>query len=120
MVENVLNIYLSYDDDFDEGPIDGGYGLAERTKSALKKPSMFQVVMLNDDFTPMEFVVEILEIFFRKNREEATIIMLKVHTEGRAICGIYPKDIAETKAMQVNQYSKDSDHPLLCEVECVE
>ena len=65
----------------------------------------------------MEFVIEVLEMFFGMNREKATQIMLAVHTQGKGVCGIYPKDIAETKSMQVNQYARESGHPLLCEVE---
>lgn len=78
---------------------------------------MYQVVLLNDDYTPMEFVVELLERFFGKTRESATRIMLKVHTEGKGVCGIYTRDIAETKAAVVNKYSRDHQHPLLCDVE---
>ncbi|MGB5325104.1 MAG: ATP-dependent Clp protease adapter ClpS [Pseudomonadales bacterium] len=85
----------------------------------LKTPSMYQVVMLNDDYTPMEFVVEVLETFFSFDREAATRLMLTVHTSGRAVCGVFTRDIAETKAAQVNQYSQENQHPLLCEVEAL-
>ena len=83
----------------------------------LEVPSMYNVVMFNDDFTPMEFVVEVLETFFNKDREAATRVMLTVHTVGKAVCGSYTRDIAETKAAQVNQYARESQHPLLCEIE---
>ncbi len=73
--------------------------------------------MINDDYTPMEFVVEVLEVFFGMKREKATQVMLTVHTQGRAVCGVYTRDIAETKAMQVNQYARENQHPLLCEIE---
>ena len=86
-------------------------------KPALKRPSLYKVLMLNDDFTPMDFVVEVLMRFFAMNEEKATQIMLAVHTEGKAVCGVYTRDIAETKAAQVNQYSSECDHPLLCEIE---
>ena len=86
-------------------------------KPALKRPSMYQVVMLNDDFTPMHFVVEVLVRFFAMNEEKATQVMLAVHTQGKAVCGIYSKDIAETKVAQVNEYSAECDHPLLCELQ---
>ena len=86
-------------------------------KPDLKEPPMYQVVLLNDDFTPMEFVVEVLETFFNKDREAATRVMLTVHTMGKAVCGSYTRDIAETKAAQVNQYARESQHPLLCEIE---
>ena len=83
----------------------------------LEIPSMYNVVMFNDDFTPMEFVVEVLETFFNKDREAATRVMLTVNTMGKAVCGSYTRDIAETKAAQVNQYARESQHPLLCEIE---
>lgn len=102
---------LSEEDHID----DGGLAL-ETAKPQLKPPSMFKVLMMNDDYTPMEFVVEVLRSFFGKTEEQATQIMLTVHTEGAAICGMFTKDIAETKAMMVNQYARDSQHPLLCEV----
>ena len=87
----------------------------EATKTAKPKPpSMYRVVLLNDDFTPMEFVVDVLERFFNKNREQATQIMLQVHTEGSGVCGIYPHGIAETKVSQVLAYSNEYQHPLQC------
>ena len=91
--------------------------VVEQSRPKLKKPRMFQVVLLNDDYTPMEFVVELIEQFFYKSRENATQIMLKIHTEGKGVCGIYTEDVAVTKAAVVNQYSLDHQHPLLCEVE---
>ena len=91
--------------------------VVEQSRPKLKKPRMFQVVLLNDDYTPMEFVVELIEQFFYKSRENATQIMLKIHTEGKGVCGIYTEDVAETKAAVVNQYSLDHQHPLLCAVE---
>ena len=86
----------------------------------LKRPDMYRVVLLNDDYTPMEFVVEILEIFFNLDRERATQVMLAVHMKGKGVCGVYTKDIAETKAAQVNQCARDHEHPLMCEVEPLE
>ena len=91
--------------------------VVEESRPKLKKPRMFQVVLLNDDYTPMEFVVELIEQFFYKSRENATRIMLKIHTEGKGVCGIYTEDVAETKAAVVNKYSMDNQHPLLCEIE---
>jgi ATP-dependent Clp protease adaptor protein ClpS len=79
-----------------------------------KLPPMFKVLLLNDDYTPMEFVVETIERFFNKSREQATQIMLKVHTEGAGVCGIYPQDIAETKMNQVISHARQSQHPLQC------
>jgi ATP-dependent Clp protease adaptor protein ClpS len=98
------------------GEDDGGLAIAP-AKPALKRPPLYKVVLLNDDYTPMEFVVDVLEQFFGLNRERATQIMLAVHTQGKGVCGIYPRDIAETKAAQVNQHARDNGHPLLCEVE---
>ena len=102
----------------DEGDHDRDSGLATVTaKPELKRPPMFKVVLLNDDYTPMEFVVHILEKFFAMNREKATQIMLTVHTEGAATVGIYPRDVAETKSEQVNQYAQENNHPLISTVE---
>ena len=92
--------------------------IPEKTK--LAPPSMYQVLLLNDDFTPMDFVVEVLEKFFGMPEGRATQIMLTVHTQGKAVCGVYSKDIAETKAQQVNEYSRENDHPLLCKTEKVD
>ena len=82
-----------------------------------KLPEMFKVLLLNDDYTPMEFVVETIQRFFNKTREQATQIMLKVHTEGVGVCGVYPQDIAETKLQQVLNAAKEAQHPLQCVIE---
>ena len=96
----------------------GDDGLAlEEARPKLKRPSLYKVVLLNDDFTPMEFVVEILERFFAMGREKATQIMLHVHTRGKGVCGVYTHDVAETKVAQVNEYSRKHQHPLLCTME---
>lgn len=89
----------------------------EEARPKLKKPPLYQVVLLNDDYTPMEFVVEILQIFFNLGREDATRIMLNVHKLGKGVCGVYSKDIAETKVAQVNDYSRQHQHPLMCTLE---
>ena len=94
----------------------GGLAL-EEAKPKLKKPPLYRVVLMNDDYTPMEFVVYILENFFTMNREKATQIMLHVHTKGKGICGVFSYDIAETKVTQVNDYSRENQHPLLCQLE---
>ena len=86
-------------------------------KPALERPSRYQVVMMNDDYTPMHFVVEVLTTFFTMSEEQATQVMLAVHTQGKAVCGVFTKDVAETKVAQVNQYSAECDHPLLCELQ---
>lgn len=83
----------------------------------VKPPPLYRVILLNDDYTPMEFVVNILCKFFAMSVEAATAVMLKVHTEGKGVCGVFPKEIAETKAVLVNEYARDSEHPLLCDIE---
>ena len=103
----------------EEADSEGGLALQE-SKPELKRPPLFKVVLINDDYTPMEFVVEVLEVFFRMNREQATHVMLTVHTKGKGVCGVYTRDIAETKAAQVNQYARENGHPLLCEIEASE
>lgn len=99
-----------------ESHSDGGLAVQE-ARPKLKKPPMYKVVLINDDFTPMEFVVHVLERFFRKEREQAMRIMLHVHTQGRGLCGVYNREIAETKVAQVNDYSRSNNHPLLCTME---
>jgi len=95
---------------------DDGLALQE-AKPKLKRPPMYKVILLNDDYTPMEFVVHILEAFFGMDRERATHVMLNVHTQGKGICGLFTRDIAETKVSQVNDYSRQNEHPLLCTLE---
>ena len=89
----------------------------ERVESELMPPSMYKVVLNNDDYTPMDFVIEVLQVFFRKNEQEATDIMLTIHHQGKGICGIFPFGIAETKVIQVNQFARQNQHPLLCSLE---
>jgi ATP-dependent Clp protease adaptor protein ClpS len=91
--------------------------LLEAQRSKLKPPPMFKVMLLNDDYTPMEFVVVVLQKFFSMTRERATQVMLKVHREGIGICGIYPRDVASTKVQQVAAYSRKHQHPLQCVME---
>ena len=93
-------------------------GLAvQEAKPKLKRPPQYKVLLLNDDYTPMEFVVHILEDFFSMNREKATQVMLNVHTKGMGVCGVYSRDIAETKVELVNTYARESQHPLKCAME---
>jgi ATP-dependent Clp protease adaptor protein ClpS len=80
-------------------------------------PPMWQVVLLNDDYTPMEFVILVLQKFFGKGREQAIQIMLRVHNEGRSVCGVYPRDVAATRVVQVCQYAREQQHPLQCIME---
>ncbi len=91
--------------------------LSEASEPELKRPKKYKVIIINDDYTPMEFVVDVLATFFGMNEVKATQIMLEVHKKGQGLCGVYTKDIAETKAAQVNQYSQNNEHPLLCEIE---
>lgn len=91
--------------------------LLEVEKSKSKPPKLYKVILLNDDYTTMDFVIEVLQRFFSMTRERATQVMLKVHQEGSAVCGIYPKDIAETKVAQVTEFAKQHQHPLRCELE---
>ena len=89
----------------------------ESKKAKVKQPPMFKVLLLNDDYTPMDFVVVVLQKFFALSREKATQVMLKVHREGIGVCGVYPKDVAATKVEQVKSYSKQHQHPLQCVME---
>lgn len=95
---------------------DDGVAIQE-AKPQLKQPPMFKVVMLNDDYTPMEFVIEVLEQYFSMDKARATQIMLHVHTRGRGICGVFTRDVAETKAAQVMDYARAQSHPLMCTIE---
>jgi ATP-dependent Clp protease adaptor protein ClpS len=97
----------TYDDDV----------VVQEAKPKLKRPPLYKVVLLNDDYTPMDFVVQVLEIFFGMNRELATRVMLQVHIKGKGICGTYSREIAETKVAQVNNYARENEHPLLCMME---
>lgn len=115
---NLSGINLTLVDMSDEHEFDDDQGLAiEEARPKLKRPPMYKVVLLNDDYTPMEFVVQILETFFSMDREKATRVMLNVHTKGKGVCGIFTRDVAETKVKQVNEYSRNHQHPLLCDLE---
>jgi ATP-dependent Clp protease adaptor protein ClpS len=102
--------------DDEEGDHVAGYE-AVAVKPKLEKPPLYKVVLINDDYTPMDFVVDVLRSFFSFNVEKATQVMLKVHTEGKGVCGVFSKDVAETKSSQVNDYSRECEQPLLCSVE---
>jgi ATP-dependent Clp protease adaptor protein ClpS len=100
---------------------EGGDSLVlDRITDKIKPPQMYQVLMLNDDFTPMEFVVLVIQEFFSKDRESATQIMLKIHLDGKAVCGVYSKDVAATKVDQVSDAARQAGHPLQCVCEPVE
>lgn len=89
----------------------------QENEPSVKQPPLYRVVLLNDDYTPMEFVVEVLQTFFRMDREQATQVMLHVHTRGKGVCGEFSRDVAETKVDQVNEYAREHDHPLMCTLE---
>jgi ATP-dependent Clp protease adaptor protein ClpS len=95
---------------------DSGTAVAEAAPQ-VKQPPLFQVILLNDDYTPMEFVVDVLERFFSMSRTNATRVMLEVHTKGKGVCGVFTYEIAETKVAQVTTYARDHQHPLMCTLE---
>jgi ATP-dependent Clp protease adaptor protein ClpS len=94
-----------------------GSALLEATRAEAAPPGRFQVILLNDDFTPMDFVVYVLQEFFPLNQETATQVMLQIHTRGRGVCGVYSREVAESKINQVNDFSRQNHHPLLCIME---
>ncbi len=94
-----------------------GDSLLEVEKAKVKPPSLYKVLLLNDDYTPMDFVVSVLQKFFSMNREQASQIMLKVHKEGMGVCGVFPRDVAATKVEQVISFSRQHQHPLQCVME---
>ncbi|MEZ5655470.1 MAG: ATP-dependent Clp protease adapter ClpS [Sphingobium sp.] len=102
------------DDDGSNGP---GVGIATRTRARTKRPSLYKVLMLNDDYTPMEFVVHVLQRFFKMDMEEATRVMLHVHQRGVGVCGIFSYEVAETKVNQVMDFARENQHPLQCTLE---
>ncbi len=104
------------DDERPGGP-DRGTSVITRTKPKTKKPSLYRVLLLNDDYTPMEFVIHVLERFFQKDREAATRIMLHVHQHGVGECGVYTYEVAETKVTQVMDFARQHQHPLQCVME---
>lgn len=96
---------------------EGQVGIATKTRARPKKPSQYKVLMLNDDYTPMEFVVMCLKRFFRMDLEQATRVMLHVHQKGVGVCGVYPYEVAETKVNQVMDFARENQHPLQCTLE---
>ena len=113
MIEFVIQ--ASDGDRVDDG--DSGVGVATKTRTRTKTPSPYQVLMLNDDYTPMEFVVHVLQSFFKMSIEDATRVMLHVHQRGVGVCGIFPYEVAETKVAQVTDFARDNQHPLQCTLE---
>tara|TARA_B100001013_G_scaffold332471_1_gene248722 strand:+ start:121 stop:486 length:366 start_codon:yes stop_codon:yes gene_type:complete len=105
------------EDDFE----DSGTDIAVATvKPKIKKPPLYRVIIFNDDYTPMEFVVYVLQTFFGIDRDKATQIMLEVHTNGKGVCGIFTKEVAETRSAQVNNFARENEHPLISEIEPVD
>ena len=102
-----------FDDDNDH---DSGL-MVQEARPKVAEPKRYKVILVNDDFTPMEFVVHILTVFFNLNEEKATRVMLAVHTKGKGVCGVFAKDVAETKVVQVNEFARENQHPLLCTME---
>lgn len=117
---DALQLRASANDPADnEGPGEGDaqLGVATKTRAKPKKPSQYKVLLLNDDYTPMEFVVMVLKRFFRMDLEEATRVMLHVHQRGVGVCGIFPYEVAETKVNQVMDFARQNQHPLQCTLE---
>lgn len=114
---DIHKFVLSADEDKTEHTGRTEIGVLTRTRAKLKKPSMYRVLLLNDDFTPMDFVVHVLEKFFSKNRQEATEIMLQVHRRGVGVCGVFSYEVAETKVNLVMDYARKNEHPLQCTME---
>ncbi len=110
-------IIASGDDEKDGGDGDSGTAVVTKTRPKIKRPNMYRVLLLNDDYTPMEFVVHVLERFFQKTRDEATRVMLHVHHHGVGECGIYTYEVAETKVTQVMDFARKHQHPLQCVME---
>jgi len=120
MATPALRLMAAGENDEGGGDDDGGdgdTGVITRTRTRTKKPSLYKVLLLNDDYTPMEFVVHVLERFFNKGREEATRIMLHVHQHGVGVCGLYTYEVAETKVTQVMDFARQHQHPLQCTME---
>ena len=111
-----LLIRAAGDDDKVDDP-GTGLGVATRTRTRTKTPSPYKVLMLNDDYTPMEFVVQVLQLFFKMNIEDATRVMLHVHQRGVGVCGVFTYEVAETKVAQVIDYARQNQHPLQCTLE---
>ncbi|MGI9351486.1 MAG: ATP-dependent Clp protease adapter ClpS [Rhizobiaceae bacterium] len=114
---NEIQLIWMQDDEDNPDESDPGTGLATKTRAKTKKPSLYRVLLLNDDFTPMEFVVHVLERFFSKTQEQATQIMLHVHNNGVGECGVFTYEVAETKVTQVMDFAQKHQHPLQCVME---
>ena len=112
-----MTFHMGPDNDKDMGPGGPGVGLATRTRPKTQKPSQYKVLLLNDDYTPMEFVVHVLKAFFQMDTDQATRVMLHVHQKGVGVCGIFTYEVAETKVSQVMDFAAKNQHPLQCTLE---
>ena len=120
-IDNTRSKLILGPDEDQEDQEDQGTSVAVATiKPKLKKPPLYRVVIFNDDYTPMEFVVYVLQTFFGIDRDKAPQIMLAIHTHGKGVCGIFTKEVAETKSAQVNNFAKENEHPLISEIESVD
>lgn len=117
MNDSMKSIRLQADKKNSDSDPGRGTSVITRTKPQVKKPSMYRVLLLNDDYTPMEFVIHVLERFFQKDREQATRIMLHVHNHGVGECGVFTYEVAETKVTQVMDFARENHHPLQCVME---
>ncbi len=120
-IDNTRSKLILGPDEDQEDQEDQGTSVAVATiKPKLKKPPLYRVIIFNDDYTPMEFVVYVLQTFFGIDRDKATQIMLAIHTHGKGVCGIFTKEVAETKSVQVNNFARENEHPLISEIEPVD
>ena len=120
-IDNTRSKLILGPDEDQEDQEDQGISVAVATiKPKLKKPPLYRVIIFNDDYTPMEFVVYVLQTFFGIDRDKATQIMLAIHTYGKGVCGIFTKEVAETKSVQVNNFARENEHPLISEIEPVD
>ena len=113
----IPDILMADESESDDGDAGTSLGVATRTRTRTKKPTPYRVLMLNDDYTPMEFVVLVLQRFFRMSMEEATQVMLHVHQKGVGVCGVFSYEVAETKVGQVMDFARQNQHPLQCTLE---
>ena len=120
-IDNTRSKLILGSDEDQQDQEDQGTSVAVATiEPKLKKPPLYRVIIFNDDYTPMEFVVYVLQTFFGIDRDKATQIMLAIHTHGKGVCGIFTKEVAETKSAQVNNFARENEHPLISEIEPVD
>ena len=120
-IDNTRSKLILGPDEDQQDQQDQGTSVAVATlEPKLKKPPLYRVIIFNDDYTPMEFVVYVLQTFFGIDRDKATQIMLAIHTHGKGVCGIFTKEVAETKSAQVNNFARENEHPLISEIEPVD